>query len=110
MGRPWAVRGLTKLKAQIDEAFGARPGAARNDRQLAGRAHALVSLAAVLGFSTLSDLCSTLEEACRSGHDVQLAFERARAAASKARRTAIGLIAGLEIQAANRGAGLARPT
>jgi CheY-like chemotaxis protein len=60
MGRPWAVRGLTKLKGQI---------------------------------------CSTLEEACRGGHDVQLSFERAKAAAAEVRKTATGLIAELETQA-----------
>ena len=96
MGRPWAVRGLTKLKVQIDEAFGADP--ARSNGQLAGQAHALVSLAAILGFSTLSDLCSNLEEACRNGHGVQAPFESAKAAASKARKSASGLIADLQIQ------------
>jgi len=94
MGRPWAIRGLAKLKIQIDEAFGADP--ARIDGQLAGRAHALVSLAAILGFSALSDRCSTLEEACRNGHDVQPPFESAKAAAAKARKSAIGLIASLQ--------------
>jgi len=99
MGRPWAVRGLTKLKGQIDEAFGADSGVARNDGQLADRAHALVSLAALLGFSALSELCSTLEEACRGGHDVQVPFERAKAAAAEARETATDLIAELQTQA-----------
>jgi DNA-binding response OmpR family regulator len=98
MGRPWAVRGLTRLKGQIDEAFGADSGVVQNDKQLADRAHALVSLAALLGFSALSELCSTLEEACRGGHDVQLPFERAKAAAAEARKTATGLIADLETQ------------
>jgi len=99
MGRPWAVRGLTKLKGQIDEAFGADSGVARSDGQMADRAHALVSLAAILGFSALSELCSTLEEACRAGHDVQLPFERAKAAAAEARKTTIDLIAELQTQA-----------
>lgn len=94
MGRSWAVRGLTKLKVQIDEAFGAE--SARRDGQLAGQAHALVSLAAILGFAELSDLCAALEEACRSGCDVQPPFESARAAASKARKSALGLIEGLQ--------------
>lgn len=96
MGWPWAIRGLTKLKLQIDEAFGVDSGVARNDGQLASQAHALVSLAAILGFSTLSELCGTLEEACRTGHDVQLPFERAKAAASEARKIALGLIADLQ--------------
>ena len=95
MGRPWALRGLTKLTQQIDEAFGAAAGA-RDDKQLVGQAHALVSLASVLGFATLSDRCSALEEACRSGQGVQPAFERARASALEVRATAVGLIAELK--------------
>jgi CheY-like chemotaxis protein len=94
MGRPWALRGLTKLKEQIDEAFGADP--AQNDGRLARQAHALVSLTAILGFSTLSDLCSTLEEACRNGDDVRPPFQSARAAAATARESAIGLIVDLQ--------------
>jgi CheY-like chemotaxis protein/HPt (histidine-containing phosphotransfer) domain-containing protein len=94
MGRSWALRGLAKLTAQIDEAFGATPET-RDDRRLVGQAHALVSLAAVLGFPALSERCSTLEEACRSGQGVQPAFERARAAALEVRSAAVGLIADL---------------
>ena len=94
MGRPWALRGLTKLTAQIDEAFGTAP-VALDDKQLVGQAHALVSLAAVLGFPTLSERCSALEEACRSGQGVQSAFERARAAALVVRAAAVELISDL---------------
>ena len=94
MGRSWALRGLAKLTAQIDEAFGATPET-RDERRLAGQAHALVSLAAVLGFPALSERCSTLEEACRSGQGVQPAFERARAAALEVRAAVVGLIADL---------------
>jgi CheY-like chemotaxis protein len=93
MGRPWALRGLTKLTAQIDEAFAG--AAALDDRQLVGQAHALVSLAAVLGFAALSESCGVLEEACRSGQGVQPAFERARAAALEVRAAAVELISDL---------------
>ena len=93
MGRPWVVSALTRLGAQIDEAFGAELGVTRQGMQLADQAHALVSLAALLGFSKLSQLCSALEEACRSDHDVRLPFEQAKAAASHARKVATGLIA-----------------
>lgn len=99
MGRPWAMRGLIKLKGQIDEVFAADCGMARNDGRMADRAHALVSLAAILGFSALSELCSKLEEACRGGHDGQLPFERAKAAAAEASKTATGLIAELQTPA-----------
>jgi CheY-like chemotaxis protein len=96
MGRPWALRGLTSLKAQIDDAFGRDAGLARNDGKLAGQAHALVSLAAVLGFPTLSERCSTLEEACRSRRDVQPPFDDARAAAVEVRMAALDLISRLQ--------------
>ena len=108
MGRAWALRGLTRLTEQIDEAFSADP--LQNDGQLARRAHALVSLAAILGFSTLSDLCSTLEEACRNGNGVRRPFRSAKAEASTARESAIGLIAGLESEKQSRSSGLARKT
>lgn len=98
MGRSWAVRGLTKLTQQIDEAFGAAAGA-RDDNQLVRQAHALVSLASVLGFGVLSDRCSALEEACRSGQGVQTAFERAKASALEVRAAAVSLITDLEIDA-----------
>jgi HPt (histidine-containing phosphotransfer) domain-containing protein len=61
--------------------------------EIADQAHALVSLAAILGFSKLSQLCSALEEACRSDHDVRLPFKQAKASASHARKVAAGLIA-----------------
>lgn len=96
MGRPWALQGLAKLGAQIDEMFGVDVGVSRGDARLAGQAHALVSLAAILGFSALSELCSALEEACRNGLDVRLPFERAKAAASEARKAAAALIADLQ--------------
>jgi CheY-like chemotaxis protein/HPt (histidine-containing phosphotransfer) domain-containing protein len=97
MGRPWAVRGLTKLRQQIDEAFGAEAESGRTEGRLADQAHALVSLAAILGFSALSELCSTLEEACRRGQDVQRVFDSAKAEASEAYKTAGVLIADLQI-------------
>jgi two-component system sensor histidine kinase/response regulator len=93
MGRPWVVRGLIKLTAQIDEAFGVRSEIAAKSGQLTEQAHALVGLSALLGFSTLSQLCSALEEASRYGRDVRLAFEQAKAAALQAREVAAGLIA-----------------
>jgi CheY-like chemotaxis protein/HPt (histidine-containing phosphotransfer) domain-containing protein len=96
MGRPWAIRGLNRLAAQIDEAFGSQPGTDRANERLVGQAHALVSLAALLGFATLSKLCSTLEDAGKSGHDVKVPFEQAKAAALEARAAALGLIADLE--------------
>lgn len=101
MGRPWALLGLTRLKAQIDEAFATDLGAVRNHAELIGQAHALVSLAAVLGFTVLSERCSALEEACRNKHDVRPPFERARAEALQARAATIDLISDLQIEEAS---------
>ncbi len=99
MGRPWALRGLITLEAQIGEAFGTDSGGARNQGQLVSQAHALASLAAILGFSDLSERCSTLEEACKRGQGVQPPFESARRAALEARTAAIALISNLQIEA-----------
>jgi CheY-like chemotaxis protein len=88
MGRPWVATALMRLCAQIDELFGAGPGEARENRQLSDQAHAIVPLAALLGYSTLAEHCSSLEEVSRSGHDVRLVYGRAKAAGVKARKDA----------------------
>jgi CheY-like chemotaxis protein len=89
MGRPWTLRGLAMLKAQIEELFEPKSKAVRGAGQLADQAHALVSLAALLGFSSLSERCSALEEGYRSGRSVRLLFKQATAAALLARIDAI---------------------
>ncbi len=68
----------------------------QDEGQLAHQAHGLVSLAALLGFARLSELCGTLEEACRNRLGVELAFEGASAEAVSARTVALGLIADFE--------------
>ncbi len=97
MGRPWALRGLARLTAQIDEAFGSVPGKGERDIEQDGRlarqAHALVSLSSLLGFRTLSRLCGELEQACKSDLDVPSRFAQAKLAAAQAHATAAGLIA-----------------
>ena len=98
MGRPWALRGLRKLKVEI-EAFVTDPrGSAKKDGRLVHQAHSLVSLSAVLGFSTLSERCSALEEACRGEHALQVPYKRAKVAALEARTAAIRLISNLRIE------------
>lgn len=89
MGRAWVERGLTSLVAQIDELFAAHGITSILDRErLAGRAHALVSLAGLLGFSDLSQRCSSLEEAARRGRDVLAPLAGVKAAATQARAKA----------------------
>ena len=93
MGRPWALSGLAKLTAQIDEAFGAAAKQGVHDGELARQAHALISLASLLGFPILSRLCGELEHACKSGLDLLPRYERAKMAAMQAQATAAGIIA-----------------
>lgn len=81
MGRDWVASGLAKLRNQIHEAFENEPAATADRQQLAGRAHALVSHAALLGFAELSQLCSELEEASTNGRDLSSIFQQARQAA-----------------------------
>lgn len=96
MGDPWAIRGLTQLKVQIDEAFSQASENVHDLEQLADQAHALVSLSAIFGFTTLSELCTILEEACRSGIDVPPIFAGARVAALATHRSAIDMIAAIQ--------------
>lgn len=85
MGRAWVERGLTSLVEQVDELFAAHEGTSIPDRaRLASSAHALVSLAGILGFSVLSQCCSSLEEAARSERDVVAPLARVKAAAAQA--------------------------
>jgi CheY-like chemotaxis protein len=82
MGRDWVESGLVKLRMQIAETFGDE--ALADPQLLAHRAHQIVSHSAMLGFPELSRLCSELEEACKSGQDLPMRFDRAKAAAQAA--------------------------
>jgi CheY-like chemotaxis protein len=93
MGRSWAAHALKRLVTQIDDVFAAGPGVTLDEGQLARQAHGMVSVAALLGFANLSELCSTLEDACKTRRGAALAFEHARAEAMSARAVALGLIA-----------------
>ena len=91
MGRNWTMRGLNRLREQIDETFRCAPTGDRCEVALASRAHQLVSTSALLGFTALSDLCSSLVAACRSGADIRKPFEQARVAGVRARKAAATL-------------------
>ena len=95
MGRTWVERGLTSLIEQIDELFAAHETTAAPDRErLASHAHALVSLAGLLGFSDLSQRCSSLEEAARSARDILSPLARVKAVAVQARAKAAKVLDG----------------
>jgi signal transduction histidine kinase/DNA-binding response OmpR family regulator len=61
---------LTRLDEQLRSTFASDAFAANSRQQTAFAAHAIVSQAALLGFSELADLCSTLEQACHNGKDL----------------------------------------
>jgi CheY-like chemotaxis protein len=58
-----------------------------NRQQLAKHAHALISQAALLGFSELADHCTELEQASNHGDDLTVPLEKARRSATLARAT-----------------------
>jgi CheY-like chemotaxis protein len=78
---------LTRLSNELQRTFCDQGPDAIDRSDLARRAHAIVSQAGFLGFSDLSQLCGTLEEACNTQADLSLPFEKARLAADAARRT-----------------------
>jgi CheY-like chemotaxis protein/HPt (histidine-containing phosphotransfer) domain-containing protein len=95
MGRAWVERGLSDLMDRLDELFAAHETASdRNKDRLAGRAHALVSLAGLLGFTELSRRCSSLEKAAVSECDVLSALAEVGAAALPARAKAAEVLSG----------------
>lgn len=93
MGRPWTLRALHRLVTEIDEVFAAGSGVRLDETGLARHVHGMVSLAALLGFASLSMPCSNLEDACRNRRDAARAFEQARASALSARAIALRFIA-----------------
>jgi signal transduction histidine kinase/CheY-like chemotaxis protein len=103
MGRDWVARGLSELNQQIAETFGETDVAAVDRKWLARQAHMLVSRAAILGFSELSQLCSALELACKTGNQVTRAFAQAKAAAARTQAMASDLLQTLDAYEQPRG-------
>ncbi|PZX13109.1 signal transduction histidine kinase [Palleronia aestuarii] len=68
---------LSKRIAEIFDGQSRIPS--RHD--LARNAHALISLSGMLGFTNFAESCVALEEACRDGKDIDVAFHRASSAA-----------------------------
>jgi hypothetical protein len=86
MPRQEASKWLTRLSSELQSTFGDQGPNTFDRLDLARRAHAIVAQAGFLGFSDLSQLCGTLEEACHAQEDLSLPFEKARLAAEAARR------------------------
>jgi signal transduction histidine kinase/ActR/RegA family two-component response regulator/HPt (histidine-containing phosphotransfer) domain-containing protein len=69
-GSEQANRWLNRLDRQLRDTFaGIDPGALER-KHVAGEAHAIISQAALLGFSDLAELCAALEQACIGGGDI----------------------------------------
>jgi two-component system cell cycle sensor histidine kinase/response regulator CckA len=103
MGRDWVVRGFSELNDQLERAFGKIDAGAVDRDLLARQAHALVSRAAILGFSDLAQLCSLIEQACRSGGALEPALSKAKAAAIQAQAAASDLPQRLKVRNENDG-------
>ncbi len=86
MGKDWLLTGLAMLIDRIGEAFSASEPS--DHPALARQAHGLVSQAALLGFRTFADACSTLENACLSGRGVMPAYAAAKGLAVSVRSEA----------------------
>jgi CheY-like chemotaxis protein/HPt (histidine-containing phosphotransfer) domain-containing protein len=83
MGAEWVGQWLGRLDEHLQAFCGEVPPA--EDRQhIARQAHALISQAALLGFSALAEQCVALEEACKSGRDIAALMEEVRALAENA--------------------------
>jgi HPt (histidine-containing phosphotransfer) domain-containing protein len=72
---------LENFDGQLAAVFGGGPMA----EDLEQAAHKLVSQAGMLGFTSLSDRCREVEQACANGQDASEPFGRAEQAASEAR-------------------------
>lgn len=102
MGKEWTAKGLTTIATQIEHTFGDEKNTGSADRgQLARDAHALASLAGMLGFSEFSQLCRDLEEACGKGGDFSSPLRQAQAASGSVCRTANEMAADLTVGSPN---------
>jgi CheY-like chemotaxis protein/HPt (histidine-containing phosphotransfer) domain-containing protein len=91
MGREKVLKLLDNLGAQLTRTLEG-PCLDVSDRERLGReAHAMVSMAGMLGFVELSGLCSEVEQACLGGLDLELFLARVR----ETRGTTLRMIAAM---------------
>jgi signal transduction histidine kinase/CheY-like chemotaxis protein/HPt (histidine-containing phosphotransfer) domain-containing protein len=91
MGGDRVASYLMKLLEQLDNDFAA-PRGAPEPAQLGRSAHAVVSQAALLGFSKLAHLCQRLEAACRDGGDIPSSLNAVNLAADETREIISNLL------------------
>ncbi|HEX8416191.1 MAG TPA: response regulator, partial [Methylobacterium sp.] len=94
MGEKKVAELLVRLSRELQSRFVAMAGDEER-AQLAQDAHAMISMAGMLGFSNLADVCRELEEASATG----LEFSRRWARLESARRMALDQIADLRAAA-----------
>ncbi len=83
MGTQKMDQATRELRRRVDEVLDAHP--ATHDRsELARRAHNVISLSGILGFTGLATASMRLEEACHDGKDLTASFEAAKIAAHAA--------------------------
>jgi CheY-like chemotaxis protein/HPt (histidine-containing phosphotransfer) domain-containing protein len=83
---------LVRLDEQLQSTLASGEFAAESRQQIASTAHAMVSQAALLGFSDLAALCSRLEQACHEGEDLGSLLGQTRLVAYVARQRIVPLL------------------
>ena len=78
MGQDWVQRATRELRERTAEAFAKEPVDAQDRSELAVRAHALISLSSILGYSEFAGLCSRLEEKCKGEADMSDVYSEAK--------------------------------
>jgi HPt (histidine-containing phosphotransfer) domain-containing protein len=68
LGNSGLSKMLTTFEGQLQEPFTVDPVIAANLSKLAARAHTAVSVAGMLGFTRLSEVCRELEHDCLTGN------------------------------------------
>jgi HPt (histidine-containing phosphotransfer) domain-containing protein len=77
LGKETAYEALWQLAADLHEVFPKNPGHKLDLRKVSEKAHYLIGRTGILGFTSLSDASSELQEACKSKSQVNERYENA---------------------------------
>ena len=92
MGTERVAQWLGRLEEYL-QALLSNESPLQDRHELAKQAHALISQAALLGFTKLARHCTELEQACNSGDELVVPYERARHSAKEASATITRVLA-----------------
>ena len=81
LGQDWVGRATRELRQRIDEAFATPPMEKADRLELARRAHAMISISSMLGYTGFAELCARLEQRTRTDADISAVYDEAKAAA-----------------------------